>query len=284
MKDFTERDQRVTRELDRFRLFTPSPDLRDRVLLAAREAMVSGDAELSPADRWMRAFGALRQEILAFASAVMLILGVAMQFAGNQGVLADSIERWQVMASVSGSLHRATSMDCTVTHPGAGDESPRYRVRWNAGGITRVDMSATSGAQQTQWISKEAVSAADGKGGALRSMTPGAMPAQWQPLMEFLTPEILAQRMERYGLVQAENPQRAHSDELVLVGQSVEQAVEIAVDAETFLPKTIRKFPAASDRSGRERGYLEEARFQWNKPVARELFIPGATTARRKAQ
>ena len=42
MKDFTKQDQRITRELNRYRLAPSSADLHDRVLLAAREAMVNG--------------------------------------------------------------------------------------------------------------------------------------------------------------------------------------------------------------------------------------------------
>jgi hypothetical protein len=78
---------------------------------------------------WLRACWAFRQEILAFASAVMLILGTVMQLGGGQSALAESIGRLKVMITVSEGLYRATSMDCTVMKPGAERESIQYRVR-----------------------------------------------------------------------------------------------------------------------------------------------------------
>ena len=46
-------------------------------------------------DRWWRTGTAFRRQILAFASALMLVLGGAMHFRGDQRVLAQSISRLQ---------------------------------------------------------------------------------------------------------------------------------------------------------------------------------------------
>jgi hypothetical protein len=282
MKDPMEQDQQITREFGRYRLAPPSPDLHDRVLRAAREALASRDAELHWTGRWLRACGAFRQEILALASALMLILGVVMQLGGVQSVLADSIERLTVMVTVSGRLSRATSMDCTVLKPGTGDENSQYRVRWNAAGVTRVDMDSTNGTGQTLWISKGTVSVADYEGGALRSTAITTMPSKWQPPMEFLTPTILAQHMqERYGLMQAERKDGAGPDEFLLVGQENQQVIEIAIDARTYLPTTLKKHLPDSVRTGKERDCLEEVRFQWNKPIPQGLLVPGSSAVKR---
>jgi hypothetical protein len=281
MKDSTEKDQHITRELGRYRLVPPSSDLHDRVLQAAREALTSGDAELPWPGRWLRACGAFRQEILAFASSLMLILGVVMQFGGNQSALADSLERLTVMASVSGSLKRATSMDCTVLKPHTGDESSLYRIRWNTTGVTRIDLDSTGSTEQMIWISNGTVSVAD-ESGTVCSMAITAMPSKWQPPVEFLTPTILAQNMKRYGLMQAERQDGAVPDEFLFVGQEDQQVIEIAIDAGTFLPKTLKKHLPASAWSN-ESVYLEEVRFQWNKPVPREVLVPGPPAVQRKA-
>jgi hypothetical protein len=281
MKDSMEQDQRITREFDRYRLAPPSPDLHDRVLRAAREALASGDAELPWPGRWLQVCGALRQEILAFASSLMLILGVVMQFGGGQSALADSLERLTVMASVSGSLKRATSMDCTVLKRRIGDENARYRIRWNTAGVTRIDLDSTGGREQTLWISNGTTSVAD-ESGTVRSMEITAMPSKRQPPMEFLTPTVLAQRIERYGLMQTERHDSAGPDELLLIGNEDQQVIEIAVDAGTFLPKTLKKYAPDSAR-GKESVYLEEALFQWNKPIPKELLSPGSPAIQRKA-
>jgi hypothetical protein len=273
MKNSIEKDPRITREFDKYRLAPPSPDLHDRVLRAAREAMAHGDAELPWTHRWMRACGAFQQEILAIASALMLILGAVMQLGGSQSVLADSMERLAVMATVSGSLYRTTSMDCTVLKRDAGEETTRYRVRWSASGVTRVDMDSAKGTKRTMWISRETASVADHKG-EIRSMAISALPPEWQPPAEFLTPRILAQRMEAYRLTQAERQSDAKLGELRFAGQEGQQTIEISVDSNTGLPTTLKKYLPDSIRTGKKRDCLEEVRFQWNKSIPRELFVP----------
>ncbi len=276
-----EQDQRITREFGRYQLAPPSPDLHDRVLRAAREALASSDAELHWTDRWLRACWAFREEMLAFASALMLILGVVMQLGGGQSVLADSIERLSVMAKVSGGLYRVTSMDCTVLKPRAGDEISQYLVRWNKVGVARIDMNSSKGTEQTLWISKGTVSATDHDGGTVRSMAFMTMPSKWQPPMEFLTPMILAQHMERYGLTQAERQEGVGPYECLLVGQEDQQAIEIAIDTRTYLPTSLKRYLPNSARAGRQRDCLEEVRFQWNKPIPQELFVPGLSEVKR---
>jgi hypothetical protein len=276
MKDSMEQDQRIAREFGKYRLAPTSPDLHGRVLRAGREALASSEAEWHRTDRWLRACGAFRQEILAFASALMLIMGVGMQLAGSQSVLADSIERLQVMVTVSSGLYRATSMDCTVLKSGAGDGNSQYRIRWNAAGVTRVDVDSTNGTEQTLWISKGTVRAAYHEGGAVRSMAITTISSQWQLPLEFLTPTILAQHMKGYGLMQAERQEGGGAGKLLLVGQENQQAIAIAIDARTCLPITLKKYPPGSARTGKERNCLEEVRFQWNKTIPRELLVPGS--------
>ncbi len=281
MKDFREQDQRITRELSKYRLAPPSRDLHNSVLLAAREAMASGEAELPLTGRLRRACGTFQQEILAFASALMLILGVVLQLGGSQSVLADSIERIAVMATVSGSLHRATSMDCTVIRPGAGDESSEYRVRWNAAGVTRVDMDSAKATKRTIWISKETASLTEYKG-ELRSMAISALPLEYQTPTEFLAPAILAQRMEGYGLTRAEHQSDAQPGELRFAGREDRQTIEMSVDAKTGLPIRLNKYLPDSSRTGKKRDLLEEVRFQWNKPMPRELFVPDSPEVKKQ--
>jgi hypothetical protein len=204
-----------------------------------------------------------------------------MQLGGGQSVLADSIERLTVMAAVSGRLHRATSMDCTVLKQGAGNENSEYRVRWNTGGVTRVDMDSTDGTEQTLWISKRTVSVADPKVATVRSMAITAMPSEWQPPMEFLTPTILAQYIGRYGLMQAERQDGGRRDEFLLVGQENQQVIEITISTKTYLPITLKKYSQQSVRTGKERDCLEEVRFQWNQPIPQGLLVPGSSAVKR---
>jgi hypothetical protein len=277
MKNFPEQDQRISRELGKYRLAPPSPDLHDRVLKAAREAMARNDgAELPWPGRWIAACGAFRQEILAFASALMLILGVVMQIGISRSALADSIERLTILSAVSGSLNKAISMDCILLKKGAGSEYSKYRVHWNATGVTRTDMDSVDGKEQTLWIYKGTVSAKN-DGSVVRTMTIPDLPSKWYPPLEFLTPAILAQNIkERYGFMQA-----AHQDKdgFLLIGQENRDIIEISIDGKEYLPTRIKKYLPGSAQE-----YLEEVRLQWNKPLSQGLLVPGSTELKRQVQ
>jgi hypothetical protein len=277
MKDFIEQDQHITRDLEKYQLAPPSPDLHDRVLIAAREAMAKGgDAELLWSDRWLTACRMFRQEILAFASALMLLVGVVMQLAGGQSVLANSLERLKTTNAVYECLHRAISMDCTIMKSPAGEEHSQYRVRWNAAGGTRIDLHTTNVRELILWILEGSDSVAYNENGSLRSMAITAIPSDWQPAMEFLTPAILAQTIrERYGSLQAEQQDK---DRLLLIGRENRKVIEISIDAREYLPTRIKKYLPDSPQE-----YLEEVRFQWNKPLPKELLVPGSTEVKRQA-
>ena len=283
MKHSIEQEQRITRDLGKYRLAPPSPDLQDRVMRAAREALANSSAGLPWTDRWLLKCGAFRQEILAFASTVMLILGVLMQLVGGQSVLADSIERLKAMSIISGNLQRAISMDCIILKPSVRDENSRYRVRWNTAGVTRVDVDSTNGKGQTLWISNGTVSVADDEDGTVRSMAITTIPSEGQTPIEFLTPMTLAQQMkERYGFMQSELQNGAEPHEFLLIGQEDQLIIEIAVDAKTYLPTMLKKYSSDSARTGKEWNCIEEVRFQWNKPIPPELLVPRLSALKRQ--
>jgi hypothetical protein len=232
---------------------------------------------MAEADEWRWMHGLFRKEILAVASAVMLILGTVMHLGGSQSALAHSIERLKVIVTISMSLNRAVFMDCTAMKPEAGGETTSYHVLWRANGDTRVDMNS-GGGDQTIWISDETISFSGSDGGSIRSMplktiAPG--PA-WQPAMEFRTPALFAKQMEeRYGLIQTGERSSAGSGEFQIIGREDRQAVEITIDARTYLPKVLKKYALDSGRTNRDRICLMEVRFHWNQPISGELFAPG---------
>jgi len=229
-------------------------------------------------DRWLQASMAFRQEILAFASSIMLILGIVMHLSGSQSALADSIEQLKVMVTISASLNRAASMDCVVLKPGAEGGNTSYHVFWRrADGDARVDM-VSPGGTQTVWISGETISFSGSDGGSIRSMplrtmSPGTV---WQPAMEFRNPALFTKHMEeRYGLMQTGGRRAAGSGEFLIIGREGPQAVEMTVDAKTYLPKVLKKYALDSGRMNGDRFCLLEARFRWNQSAPDELFPPG---------
>jgi hypothetical protein len=228
-------------------------------------------------DRWLRARGIVRQEVLAFASAIMLIAGGVMHLCGNQSVLAHSIERLKMVVTVSAGLRQATSMDCTVRIQGEDRDQSSYRVRWGATGVTRVDIGSTGREERTLWVPDETVSMFPYARMAVHSTGIATMPRDpvWRPAQEFLTPAMLAQNMEkRYGLMHAERRETDGRDEFLLVGQENQQVIEIAIDARTYLPKKLKKYPLDSSQTGDARTGFEEVRFEWNQPISQEALAP----------
>jgi len=231
----------------------------NRHFLGLRRAL--DQPRISHPDRmpWMRWL--FQKEILAFASACMLLFGAVLHLGGDQSVLAESVSRLKVMVEVSSSLRDATSMDCVVIQPGVGGEESRYRVRWGANGVTRVDRDTRDGVKQTLWISNT-------------TMPPDPV---WQPAMEFLMPSTLATNIEnRYGSMQTGRRGGSGPDEFLLAGQENQQVIEIAVDERTFLPKMLKKYWPDSRRKGDERDCLMEVWFLWNQPIPQELLVPGS--------
>jgi hypothetical protein len=234
-------------------------------------------------DRWRWVSWAFRKEILAFSSVVLMLLGSVMHLGGYQSALAHSISRLKVVVAISERLYRATSMDCAMQIQGAGGEIRHYRVRWGLPGATRVDIAAGGRTEQTLWISNGAVSIA----GRARSSLPPTMGATTlqdpllQPALAFLTPAILAQRMdERFGLQQAERQDGAGPNELLLVGREDQEIIEITVDERTYLPATLKRILPDSGRRDKERVCLMEIRFVWNQPIPQELLVPGLSAGK----
>jgi hypothetical protein len=228
-------------------------------------------------DRWLWARGLFRQEVLVLASAVMLIAGGVLHLCGNQSVLAHSIERLKMIVTVSTGLRQATSMDCTVRMQGEERDKSSYRVRWVATGVTRIDLDSTGGEEQTLWVPNEAVSMFPYAGMVVHSTAIATMPRDpvWRPAQEFLTPAILAHNMEkRYGLIQTERRKNNGQDEFLLVGQENQRVIEIAIDARTYLPVRLKKYPLDSIQPGDARNGFEEVWFEWNQPIPPDLLVP----------
>ncbi len=232
---------------------------------------------------WIWMGGPFRKEILAAASAAMMILGLVMQLSGSPSVLAHSIEQLKVIITISAGLNRASFMDCAVLKADSEGKQTSYRVRWRAAGDVRLDIVSADGAQ-TLWIANETVSIAGPGGRDVRSMSSNAMTPGplWKPALEFMSPQILAKHMEEhYGLMQSGGRSGDGTNEFVILGREGRQDVEIAVDAKTYLPKALKKYSDDPDRTNGPRRCIIEARFLWNQPIPGELFSSQTPAAER---
>jgi hypothetical protein len=84
MKESAEQDRLVVEELGKYRLASPSPDLRDRILRAARQAMTTKDSEFDEIPG--------TGPVLRFAACVAI--AIILIFAGNRVGHVDAAQ-WQ---------------------------------------------------------------------------------------------------------------------------------------------------------------------------------------------
>jgi hypothetical protein len=253
----------------------------NRQFLRLKNSIGRADSS-AEADEWPW-HGLFRKEILAFTSAVLLLLGAVLQLSGPQSALAHSIEQFKVIVTVTMSLDRAVFMDCTIVKPEAAGDNTAYHLFWRANGDARVDM-ASGGRTQTIWVNDETISFAGSDGSSIRSMplqtmAPGPV---WQPAMEFRTPKLLAKHMqEQYGLMQTGERRSDGSGEFLITGREDGEAVEITVDSKTYLPKVLKKYAADSGRTNGNRICRIEVQFHWNQRIPGELFSPEPTAGKK---
>lgn len=247
----------------------------NREFLHLKRTLDRGERLPEPGERlWIH--GLFRREILAVVSAAMIILGIVVQLSGSSSALAHSIERLKVIVTLSVSLNRVSSMDCTLLKSGDEGEQTSYRVRWRTEGDVRVDMSADDGSQ-TLWISNETISIAgpgdkDIRSISIKTMTPGPV---WLPALEFQSPELLGKHIkDRYGLMQISGRASAGSNEFLIVGREGQQKIGITVDAKTYLPRELKKYALDMGKTNGGRDSMMEVRFRWDQLIPPDLFIP----------
>ena len=66
------------------------------------------------------------------------------------------------------------------------------------------------------------------------------------------------------------------SGEFLITGREDGQAVEIIVDAISYLPKVLKKYALDSGRTNGSRLCLMEVQFHWNQTMPDLLFVPGS--------
>jgi hypothetical protein len=225
----------------------------------------------SEAFGYLRKLQWFRKEIIAIASISMICLGLAMQVGDPQSALAHSIEQLKIFIPICASLNRTSTMDCTMLKIDPDKGQITYRIRWTSSGGVRVDIRAANYAQ-TLWLSKGIIFIAHAGSSAVNSMplNETTLGLVLQPALGVLSPMILGKQLHRgYGLMHSSG-----TSEFMIAGLEGQQEIVMAVDATSFLPKTLKHYSTNLDRIDSTRDCLVEARFLWNKPISAELFIP----------
>ena len=222
-------------------------------------------------EQWLDRHRALRKEVLAYVSMLMLAAGAVIHLGGHQSLLADSIALLKKSMSLAGQMRRAGTMDCVIRVPAAGREATTYHIRWVRDRGTRVDIESPLNPAETLWIS--------GRQGVIAGSGTGSTPVLPEPIMALVSPPDLAGRLDERWQLQPERKQ-AGPDTLVFFDRQDRALIEVHFDSLSFLPVRLSRQAAGEGGKVMTGGEAMTAGFIWNRPIAPELMTPRVNPGR----
>lgn len=231
-------------------------------------------------ETWRWAHWMLRKEILAFSSIIMIALGGFMHLSGHSSALAESLSMLRTSVSVWEQVRHAASMECTVQMPAQNDKSLAYSIQWISPNMTRVDVWSADQINKTLWMLDERFIIVDHVKNTLHKAESFVQikDSVFQPVMEFLSPEELAERIYRRWQPMQYKQQVEHERGTFVFTNHEEMALlEMTIDLNTYLPVKISKFLQDSFKTGEERKLALEVHFTWNQPISPKLMVPEIT-------
>jgi len=266
-----ESESRMRRRFIQFRKKIEQPDLQQRMSVSMIWRHFFRPKE------WQWAHWMLKKEVLAFSSIIMVALGGIMHVSGHRSALAESVLMLNISVSVSDQVRHTGSMECTVQEPWENGQSLAYSIRWLLPNMTRVDVQKTDEIHKTLWISDEDITIVDHVKNTLRKVdsVEQIKDPLFQPIMGFLTPSELAERM--YGRWQPKQYEQQDERQLGTFTYAIHEEkalLEMTVNLNTYLPMSIRKFLPGSTKAGEEEKLIMQVHFIWNQPVSPQFMIP----------
>ncbi|MFC2165248.1 hypothetical protein ACFLT2_09660 [Acidobacteriota bacterium] len=220
---------------------------------------------------WDWSWWAIRREILAFSSLMMIVVGCFLHVSGHRSAMAETLSFLNTSVSVANQVQEATSMECLMQVPSEDGKHLSYTIRWHSPEMTRVDVQEGEKSGTTLVISGSEITVADHVSDSYQeyqSLDQIKDPV-FKPVLEFLTPIVLANAMyEQWKPQYYRAEDEAQKGTFVYMNNGERTTLEMTVDMSTSLPVSIRKF--SSTLSGAEYVYelAMEAKFVWNEPIS----------------
>jgi len=229
--------------------------------------------------RWQWAHWVLRKEVLALSSIIMVVLGVIMHMNVQRSVLAETVLMLRTSVSVSDQVRHTGSMECSVQVPTRDGQFLAYSIQWISPNMTRVDVQKANEIDKTLWISKEDIFIADHIKNVMHKVkgVEQIKDPLFQPVMEFLSPVELAERMYRRWQIKQYKPlaeQERGSFTFKDPNHIGKSLLEMIVDLNTYLPLSIKKFLPGPTIVSEEETLVMQLHFTWNKPVSPQIMTP----------
>ncbi len=119
--------------------------------------------------KWMK--WALKKQVLAPASIIMIVLGAVLQITEPSSVLAESISLLKTSVIASDRVSHAESMECSIQVLAENEQSFNYFIQWLSTNLTRVQViNQNQDIIKTMWISEEEITIADHATNILRKI------------------------------------------------------------------------------------------------------------------
>jgi hypothetical protein len=245
-------------------------------------------SELALRSDWKRFFQlkwAIRREVLAFSSLLMIVVGAFLHVSGHRSAMAETLSFLNTSVSVANQLQEATSMECRIQVPAEDGKHLSYIIRWHSPEMMRVDVQDAEKAGKTLVISGSGITVTDHINDSFRkyqSLEQIKDPV-FEPSLEFLSPHVLATAIyERWKPQYYRAEDEGQKGTFVYIDNGERTTLEMTVDMNTSLPESIRKF--SSDLSGADDVYelAMKAQFVWNEPISLKKISEKNEQGRRK--
>ena len=239
---------------------------------AMREKMLPSQRQHPPKADKIAAFRRpFRQEILAWAAFIMVILGSFLYIIGSQSALTGNISALGTAVSVMDRVSRSQSMENSlrlVSHEGI---SLNYRIQWRAPDITRIQIyNPAPMLLKTLWITPDNITITNDQTkqqnriGSIDQITD----RDFLPVMNYISPQILVEQINgTWRLKQYQYRQDCEQGEFRIASLEEDYPLHLTVDLCTYLPTRIQKVLPVSREISPQGEPIMDIRLKWNTPV-----------------
>jgi hypothetical protein len=234
----------------------------------------SRTSEQTLRDKWKSLFQlnwAVRREVLAFSSLVMIVAGAFLHVSGHRSAMADTLSFLNISVSVTDQIENVSSMECRLQVPAKDEKHRSFVIRWLSPETTQVCIFEKDRASKSLLIKGSEVTLNDHVHNSSQKfkILEHIKDPVFQPALEFLSPMILATAIyERWKPQHFRENAEGQKGTFVFVDNGERITLEMTVDMNTSLPLSIKKY--TSNLAGTDDVYelAAEALFTWNEPIS----------------
>ncbi|HEX9902759.1 MAG TPA: hypothetical protein VGB72_07840 [Acidobacteriota bacterium] len=210
---------------------------------------------------------AVRKEVLAFSSMIMIAVGGFLHVSGHPNAMAETLSFVNTSFSISNQLREVQSMECSLQFTSEEGLHLHGTIRWLSPEIMRADVYEGDRASKSLWIEGSEILVADlvnHTNQKYHSLEQIEDPV-FTPLMEFLSPENLGVAIyKKWEPRHYREQDKGRNGTYVYQIEGGKATLEMTVDENTHLPLSIKKFSLPPQGAAEAQTPTLEAQFLWN--------------------